>query len=188
MICFTDYRFNFICFFIIYANPTLLHGHTVNRVGFAVFYRFTQQNLPAWKPAMTPGCVSWHWLNYMLSTEFNLLFNVYNMVLPSLFQVITIFLMIGVTFVPVGLVCLHASNHVNCFSFLSGGCWTTISWWIILIHTKFSIFCVCRLQKLLTVMILIVYLILTKEIGRRILKIARFQRTALKKWRYSCEI
>jgi hypothetical protein len=82
MICFTDYRFNFICFFIIYANPTLLHGHTVNRVGFAVFYRFTQQNLPAWKPAMTPGCV------------------------------ITIFLMIGVTFVPVGLVCLHASNHV----------------------------------------------------------------------------
>ena len=30
-------------------------------VCFAVFYRFTQQNLPAWKPAMTPGCVSLFW-------------------------------------------------------------------------------------------------------------------------------
>uniref|UniRef100_J3LTH0 ALA-interacting subunit n=1 Tax=Oryza brachyantha TaxID=4533 RepID=J3LTH0_ORYBR len=68
--------------YLLYANSALLHHHKVNDVGFAVFYRFTQQNLPAWKPAMTPGCV------------------------------ITIFLMIGVTFVPVGLVCLHASNHV----------------------------------------------------------------------------
>jgi len=47
-----------------------------------VFYKFTQQDLPAWKPAMTPGCV------------------------------ITIFLIIGITFVPVGLVCLQASNSV----------------------------------------------------------------------------
>ncbi|XP_062212623.1 putative ALA-interacting subunit 2 [Phragmites australis] len=47
-----------------------------------VYYRFTQQNLPAWKPAMTPGCV------------------------------IAMFLIIGVAFVLFGLVCLHASNHV----------------------------------------------------------------------------
>uniref|UniRef100_A0ACD6A9Z4 Uncharacterized protein n=1 Tax=Avena sativa TaxID=4498 RepID=A0ACD6A9Z4_AVESA len=47
-----------------------------------VFYKFTQQDLPAWKPAMTPGCV------------------------------LTIFLIIGITFVPVGLVCLQASNSV----------------------------------------------------------------------------
>ncbi|CAM0876659.1 unnamed protein product [Alopecurus aequalis] len=47
-----------------------------------VFYRFTQQDLPAWKPAMTPGCV------------------------------VAIFLIIGIAFVPVGLVCLQASNSV----------------------------------------------------------------------------
>ncbi|KAJ1293312.1 hypothetical protein BS78_01G058100 [Paspalum vaginatum] len=47
-----------------------------------VYYRFTQQNLPSWKPAMTPGCL------------------------------IATFLIIGIIFVPFGLVCLHASIHV----------------------------------------------------------------------------
>ncbi|KAL6637995.1 hypothetical protein ACP70R_025567 [Stipagrostis hirtigluma subsp. patula] len=47
-----------------------------------IYYRFTQQNLPSWKPAMTSGCV------------------------------ITMFLIIGAIFVPFGLVCLHASKHV----------------------------------------------------------------------------
>ncbi|XP_048532076.1 putative ALA-interacting subunit 2 [Triticum urartu] len=47
-----------------------------------VFYKFTQQDLPAWKPTMTPG------------------------------YVIAIFLIIGIIFVPVGLICLQASNRV----------------------------------------------------------------------------
>ncbi|KAL6894206.1 hypothetical protein ACP4OV_008304 [Aristida adscensionis] len=50
------------------------------RSGF--YYRFTQQNLASWKPAMTAGCV------------------------------ITVFLIIGIIFVPFGVVCLRASNHV----------------------------------------------------------------------------
>ncbi|CAN6281091.1 unnamed protein product [Urochloa humidicola] len=48
-----------------------------------VYYRFTQQNLPAWKPAMTPGCL------------------------------IATFLIIGIIFVPFGLFCLRTSNHVG---------------------------------------------------------------------------
>ncbi|KAJ0963216.1 hypothetical protein J5N97_028338 [Dioscorea zingiberensis] len=47
-----------------------------------VFYRFTQQNLPACKPTLTPV------------------------------SVITTFLLIGIIFVPVGLVCLRASRSV----------------------------------------------------------------------------
>nr|CAD1841527.1 unnamed protein product [Ananas comosus var. bracteatus] len=46
------------------------------------FYRFTQQNLPACKPVLTPGCV------------------------------ITIFLLMGIVLTPVGLVCLRASESV----------------------------------------------------------------------------
>ncbi|TVU44709.1 hypothetical protein EJB05_04175 [Eragrostis curvula] len=47
-----------------------------------LYYRFTQQNLPSWKPAMTSGCV------------------------------IAAFLIIGIAFVPFGLVCLRASTRV----------------------------------------------------------------------------
>ncbi|KAJ4811381.1 LEM3 (ligand-effect modulator 3) family protein / CDC50 family protein [Rhynchospora pubera] len=45
-------------------------------------YRFKQQNLPDWRPALTPG------------------------------SVITIFLVMGFFFIPMGLVCLHASESV----------------------------------------------------------------------------
>lgn len=45
-------------------------------------YRFKQQNLPACKPTLTPGLV------------------------------ITTFLLIGVVFIPVGIICLHASDSV----------------------------------------------------------------------------
>ncbi|KAK8952727.1 putative ALA-interacting subunit 2 [Platanthera guangdongensis] len=48
-----------------------------------VFYRFTQQNLPACRPALTPTLI------------------------------ITIFLLTGVVFLPVGLVCLRASESVE---------------------------------------------------------------------------
>ncbi|XP_042520552.1 putative ALA-interacting subunit 2 [Macadamia integrifolia] len=47
-----------------------------------VFYQFTQQNLPACKPVLTPPWV------------------------------ITVFLLMGVIFIPVGLVALHASHSV----------------------------------------------------------------------------
>lgn len=46
------------------------------------FHRFTQQNLPSCKPSLTPGLV------------------------------ITTFLLIGIIFIPVGIICLHASNTV----------------------------------------------------------------------------
>ncbi|KAH7568530.1 hypothetical protein JRO89_XS06G0011400 [Xanthoceras sorbifolium] len=52
-----------------------------------VFYQFTQQNLPACKPVLTPAWV------------------------------ITTFLLMGVIFIPVGLVTLRASRSVNPFSF-----------------------------------------------------------------------
>ncbi|XP_073005345.1 putative ALA-interacting subunit 2 [Typha latifolia] len=45
-------------------------------------YKFTQQNLPAWKPVLTPGCV------------------------------IMTFLLMGVVSIPVGLFCLRASESV----------------------------------------------------------------------------
>lgn len=46
------------------------------------FYKFTQQNLPACKPSLTPGLV------------------------------ITAFLLIGIASIPVGIICLHASDTV----------------------------------------------------------------------------
>ncbi|KAL0926498.1 hypothetical protein M5K25_002736 [Dendrobium thyrsiflorum] len=60
------------------AQPTLLPSRRSK-----VFYRFTQQNLPACKPALTPTLV------------------------------ITIFLLAGITFVPVGIICLRASESVE---------------------------------------------------------------------------
>ncbi|CAN6309041.1 unnamed protein product [Urochloa humidicola] len=66
------------------AFPPARSGvYRVYNVSFAVYYRFTQQNLPAWKPAMTPGCL------------------------------IATFLIIGIIFVPFGLFCLQTSNHVG---------------------------------------------------------------------------
>ncbi|KAM0937256.1 putative CDC50/LEM3 family protein [Dioscorea sansibarensis] len=56
--------------------------HSVPSRRSRAFYRFTQQNLPACRPVLTPGLV------------------------------ITTFLLLGIIFVLVGLVCLHASRSV----------------------------------------------------------------------------
>ncbi|XP_010923823.1 putative ALA-interacting subunit 2 isoform X2 [Elaeis guineensis] len=63
------------------AGGTQTH-HRFSPMRSRAFYRFTQQNLPACKPVLTPGWV------------------------------IMTFLIMGIVFVPVGLVCLHASESV----------------------------------------------------------------------------
>lgn len=56
--------------------------HRFSPMRSRAFYRFTQQNLPACKPVLTPGWV------------------------------IMTFLIMGIVFVPVGLVCLHTAESV----------------------------------------------------------------------------
>ncbi|KAJ3669986.1 hypothetical protein LUZ60_010310 [Juncus effusus] len=56
--------------------------HSSSPIRSSAVYKFKQQNLPGWKPALTPSCV------------------------------ITIFLLLGVVFIPIGLICLRASQNI----------------------------------------------------------------------------
>lgn len=92
-----------------------------NICSFAVVYQFTQQNLPACKPVLTP-----QWVGKYLTVTIHLyvetmINQIIYLVLFNCFvfcsqQVISILFVVGVIFIPVGLIFLHASQSVTIFN------------------------------------------------------------------------
>lgn len=91
--------------------------------------RFSQQELPACKPILSPG-----WVSILFSIRFGLfrpqsLYSFVFFMLPSRFwfQVVSIFITIGIVFIPIGFAALFASERVifsACFYVMlcTGGC------------------------------------------------------------------
>lgn len=83
----------------------------------AAYYHFTQQSLPACKPVLTPTWVSF-WMLPDLTRKSFVIFHYASIIMDlkcwlCLLQVITVFLLMGVLFIPVGLVVLHTSRSVS---------------------------------------------------------------------------